>query len=199
MNIISLANLKGGSSKSSSVFSFSTGFSKASDGHPNGRRVLVVDVDPQGSQGASFINATTTDALPKGNTVATLFDANVPPTRIDNLIRPTGIPGVDLLPSNITLAEYNTNTPVDNSIISLAQFLAEAEVRTRYDVCLIDTPPSMQRCTMAALASSEFIIIPVVCELPAILGISHVLKTIDAVRNADSITSRSHEPLGITR
>jgi chromosome partitioning protein len=172
---ITLTNLKGGSSKSNSVFSLSSYYSRTG-------RVLVADCDAQGSLGSSYFNSTTVDSLPKRQTVATLFDADAPPAKVSEIIRPTGIPNIDILPANIALAEYNTNTPVDYSTTHLAQFLAESEVRSRYRVCIIDTPPSMQRCTISALVASDWALIPVQAELPAVLGISHVLKTLDAVK-----------------
>jgi chromosome partitioning protein len=174
---IALTNLKGGSSKSNSTFSLSSYYSRIG-------RVLVVDADAQGSLGSSYFNSTTIDSLPKRRTVATLFDTGAPPARASDLIVPTGIPNIDILPANIALAEYNTNTPVDHSTIHLAQFLAEPAVRDKYAVAIIDTPPNMQRCTISALVASDWALIPVQAELPAVLGISHVIKTIDAVRSS---------------
>lgn len=178
MIIITLTNLKGGSSKSNSTFSLSSYYSNRK------ARTLVIDADSQGSLGSSYFNSTVIDSLPKRNTIATLFDSNAPPAQVSDLIRPTGISNIDIIPANITLAEYNTNTPVDHSTAYLAQFLAEPAVRDKYDIAIIDTPPSMQRCTIAALVASDWALIPVQAELPAVLGISHVLKTIDAVRNS---------------
>ena len=174
MITISLANLKGGCSKTNTTYALSAAYAQRS------ARVLVCDTDPQGSIGSSFWSAAHTEAIPKCNTTATLFDLDAPPARVDALVHPSGIEGLSVIPANIALAEYNTNPQAEGDTIQLAQFLAEVE--SDYDICLIDTPPSMQRCTVAALMASDWVICPVIPEQPAVEGLSHILRTVEHVR-----------------
>ena len=104
----------------------------------------------------------------------------IPPDPAD-IVHATGIGNISIVPANLRLAAHNLNTPDPEAIHCVAQFLAEVE--SSYDICLIDTPPSMQQCTLAAMVGSHWVICPVQAEQPAVQGLSHVLRTVEEVKD----------------
>lgn len=175
MDTLVLANLKGGCGKSMGAYSIGSHYGLM------GRRTILLDADPQGSLGSSFWLPTVTDALPASRTLAALFNTNAPPPRPDSIIHPTGINNVSVVPANLHLAQYDLNTPDPRIVHCVAQFLTE--ISNNYDICIIDTPPSMRQLTVAAMTGSHWCVAPVQAEQPAVQGLSHLFRTVDAVRS----------------
>jgi len=175
VNTLVLANLKGGCGKSMGAYSIGSHYGLM------GKRTILLDSDPQGSLGSSFWSPTITDSLPANRTLAALFDANAPPPRPADIIHPTGVANVSVVPANLHLAQYNLNTPDARVVHCIAQFLDE--ISNSYDICIIDTPPSMQQLTVAAMTGSHWCVAPVQAEQPAVAGLSHLFRTVDAVRS----------------
>jgi chromosome partitioning protein len=167
--------LKGGCGKSMGAYSIGSHCGQT------GRRTILIDADPQGSLGSSFWSPTITDSLPANRTLATLFDTTAPPPRPADIIHPTGVANVSVVPANLHLAQYNLNTPDPRVVHCIAQFLDE--ISNNYDICIIDTPPSMQQLTVVAMTGSHWCVAPVQAEQPAVQGLSHLFRTVDAVRS----------------
>ena len=148
MITIVLANLKGGCGKSMGAFTLGSHYGQLN------RRTILLDADPQGSLGSSFWSPTITDSLPPNRTLAALFDDKALPPRPADIIHPTGVDNVSVVPANLHLAQYNLNTPNARVVHCIAQFLTE--ISNSYDICIIDTPPSMQQLTVAAMTGSHW-------------------------------------------
>jgi len=166
--VISMVNQKGGVGKTTSTVSLGAALA----GY--GRRVLLVDFDPQGALSVSLgINSNTLDLT----IYELLTDADC---HIGDVIVSTEIEGLDLVPSNIDLsaAEVQLVNEVGREQ-ALARALAPA--LPEYDVVLIDCQPSLGLLTLNALAASDYVIIPMQAEYFALRGVALLTDTIDKV------------------
>lgn len=167
--VISLCNQKGGVGKTTSTINLGAALAEY------GRRVLLVDFDPQGALSVGLgvqphqLERTTYDLLMERN------------VGIDEVLLKTGVPGMDLLPSNIDLsaAEVQLVNEVAREQ-SLARALAP--VLGAYDFVLIDCQPSLGLLTVNALTASNGVIIPLECEFFSLRGVALLIDTIDKVQ-----------------
>ncbi len=166
--IISMVNQKGGGGKTTSTVSLGAGLA----GY--GRRVLLVDFDPQGALSVALgVNAYELDL-----TVYNLLTQ--PDCHVGDVIIPTVVENLDLLPSNIDLsaAEVQLVSEVGREH-ALSRVLAP--IIDEYDVILIDCQPSLGLLTVNALAASQGVIIPMETEYFALRGVALLKDTIDKV------------------
>ena len=167
--IIAVANQKGGVGKTTTAVNLAASLAATK------RRVLLIDLDPQG-------NATMGCGVSK-NDVASgcdvlLGEASIPETRVT-----VEEAGIDLLPGNadLTAAEIGL-MEVEARESRLRNALAQ--VREDYDYILIDCPPSLNMLTLNALTAAEGVMIPMQCEYYALEGLTALLDTIDQVRES---------------
>ena len=166
--IISFVNQKGGVGKSTSVINVGA-FLAA-----HGKRVLALDLDPQA-------NTTSGLGVDPYQVEWHLYHVLTSGLLPEEAIRPTGVFGLDLLPSNPNLAGAGIELVTQpNREFRLREALAR--ISTPYDYILIDSPPSLGLLTVNGLAASDFVVIPVQCEYYALEGIGHLLKTVNMVR-----------------
>ena len=172
--IISLVNQKGGVGKTT------TSINLASSLGLLGKKVLLVDIDPQG-------NATTGVGIEKGGLSATLYEALLDEKTINESIVKTKFKNLDVLPSSINLVGIESSfinkqreDPTFTKFTQLKKLLNE--VRDNYDYILIDCPPSLSTLTTNALAASDSVLIPVQCEFYALEGIMQLLNTVRMAR-----------------
>ena len=167
--VIALCNQKGGVGKTTTAINLAAALAEY------GRRVLVVDFDPQGA--ASVGLGVSPHEL--DNTVYNLImDKSVHYT---DVLRQTSLPGLDLLPANIDLSAAE---------VQLVHEVAREQTLTRvlapaiekYDVILIDCQPSLGLLTVNALTASDGVIIPLECEYFALRGVALLKDTIEKVR-----------------
>ena len=172
--IISLVNQKGGVGKTT------TSINLASSLGLLGKRVLLVDIDPQG-------NATTGVGIEKGGLSASLYEALLGDKNINESIVKTKFKNLSVLPSSINLAgidmEFINKQKEDPTFSKLTQLKKIlGEVKDNYDYILIDCPPSLSTLTTNALAASDSVLIPVQCEFYALEGIMQLLNTVRIAR-----------------
>ena len=166
---IACANQKGGVGKTTTVVNLATYLAL------DGRRVLVLDLDPQG-------NATSGLGVDRSSLEATAYDAIVDGRPIGELIVHTSTKGLDLVPSAIGLAA------VEVELVTTAQRerrLARAldGVMEGYDLVFIDCPPSLGLLTVNALTAADAVLIPLQSEYYALEGLGQLLATTELVRD----------------
>jgi chromosome partitioning protein len=171
---VTLLNQKGGVGKTSTCHHLA-GTLAAS-----GRRVLLVDNDPQASLTQGFWGPQATAALDPGATIAALYRGDLPFP--EQVIRPSGTPGVDLLPGSRLATDWNVPRPHEadpDAQACLRTFLDE--VAPSYDLVLIDCPPNLHLCSWAALVGSSHILIPTQPEDYGAQGLGPVQESVEMV------------------
>ncbi|GAA1429022.1 ParA family protein [Microlunatus lacustris] len=168
--IIALCNQKGGVGKTTTTINLGATLAEL------GRKVLLVDFDPQGSLSVGLgVNPHTL-----GHSVYNLLLAR--DVAVDDVIDTTNVPGLDILPSNIDLSAAEIQLV---SEVAREQTLLRVleKVRDRYDVILIDCAPSLGLLTVNALTAADKVIMPLECEFFALRGIALLNDTITKVQD----------------
>jgi chromosome partitioning protein len=170
--IVAMLNRKGGCGKTSTCHHLAGVYAK------DGRRVLLADLDPQASLTQGIFGPEATEALPKGRTVAALFDDAHDPEPGD-LIRPTPFERVAVLPGSNHLDDYNLPRPHEAGELQLAlrRFLRDAACA--FDVALVDCPPNLSLCSWAALLAADVVVVPVQAEDYGAQGIVYIQRAFD--------------------
>ena len=174
MPVIALLNQKGGVGKTSTCHHLA-GTLAAS-----GRRVLLLDNDPQASLTQGFWGPIATAELDPAATIAALYAGPAPFP--EQVIRPAGVPGIDLVPGSKHATRYNVPEPhatPSRRSTCLRSFLEE--IRDRYDLVLIDCPPNLHLCSWAALVASDHLIVPLQPEDYGAQGLGPVQESVDLV------------------
>jgi chromosome partitioning protein len=166
--VVALANQKGGVGKTTTAVNASAFLAEC------GYRVLLIDIDPQG-------NATSSIGAVKNKLEATIYDTLIDARPIDECLIRDIRPGLDLLPANEVLAGAEIElVETDQREYRLRDELAE--LRTTYDVIIIDCPPSLGLLTVNALSVARGVVIPIQCEYLALEGLMQLINTIDLVK-----------------
>ena len=168
--VISMCNQKGGVGKTTSTINLGAALAEY------GRRVLLVDLDPQGALSAGL-------GVPHYELAHTVHNLMVEPrVGIDDVLIPTRVPGLDLVPSNIDLSAAEIQLVNE---VGREQTLGRAlrPVLDSYDYVLIDCQPSLGLLTVNALACSDGVLIPTECEFFSLRGLALLTDTVDKVRD----------------
>jgi chromosome partitioning protein len=167
-DIFAVTNQKGGVGKTTTTVNLAASLAD------NGKKVLLIDLDPQG-------NATTGCGIDKNDIDLSSYDVVMAEARaVDTILSPDGIL-FDVMPTNsdLTAAEVQL---LDVKLREHRLRLALESTKDKYDFILIDCPPSLSMLTVNALVASQGVLIPIQCEYYALEGLSSLLKTIERVR-----------------
>ena len=173
MQIISVINQKGGVGKTTTVINLAAGLSQ------QGKKILVIDLDPQG-------NATTGLGLSNvENSEETIYAVLNGSKSILEVIKKTQFKNLDIITSNVDLSGLEVETAGDSNRafilkVKLAAYLNSS--RELYDYILIDCPPSLNLLTVMALVSSNSLVVPLQAEFFALEGLTQLIKTIDRIK-----------------
>lgn len=172
--IIAVCNQKGGTGKTTTTVNLSAALAAV------GKRVLIVDMDPQG-------NATSGVGINKNEIKLSVYDVLTHRGNIADALLKTNFPNLDIVPCNINLTGAEIELV---GVLSRETRLKKAleTVRANYDFIFIDSPPSLGLLTLNALVAAQSILIPIQCEFYALEGVSQLLNTINLVKdglNAD--------------
>ena len=172
--IISIINQKGGVGKTTTVINLAAGL------NIKGKRVLVIDLDPQG-------NATTGLGLSNlKNSEKSIYSVLNGTKKISDVIEKTNFENIDIITSNVDLSGLEVETAGDNrrAFILKEQITSYLnDSRGVYSYILIDCPPSLSLLTIMALVASDSLLVPLQTEFFALEGVTQLMKTIERIKN----------------
>lgn len=166
--ILAIANRKGGVGKTTTTVNVATAMAAA------GKKVLVIDLDPQG-------NASTSLGIDKKGSMPSSYDVLLGNRRLTDAVVWTEIPGFSIVPSSPDLAAAEIElVDVEKREFALKKAISKEAVN--YDYILIDCPPSLSLITVNALVASDAVIVPLQCEFLALEGISDLIRNINTIK-----------------
>ena len=178
VRVLAVCNQKGGVGKTTTAINLGTALAAI------GEKVLVIDLDPQG-------NASTGLGIPPDQRLITTYDVLATKASIAQAALPTLVPNLYIVPANSDLVgleaellgEQNRAFKMRDAITALIAAQRGRPADAGFNYILIDCPPSLGLLTLNALVSADALIIPIQCEYLALEGLSHLLNTIQMVKN----------------
>src|SRR4030095_8518756 len=166
--VIAIANQKGGVGKTTTAINLSAALARA------GKKVLLIDLDPQANSSLTFLAH---DSI-EYSIYEMLTDTQIAK---ETVIKQTSLPGLDILPSRISLAKFESQI--------IVEFDAPFRLKDRmdglsnsYEYIVIDTPPTLGLITVNALVASDYLIVPIQPSYFALEGTDDLLDTVEKVR-----------------
>ena len=166
--IIAVANQKGGVGKTTTAINLATALAAC------GKRVLIVDLDPQG-------NASTGLGVERGDRKTGAYEVLIDSVGIQEATKPTNVPNMWIVPTTPDLAGAEIEL-IDLTRREFRLRDALAKTTLSYDFILIDCPPSLTLLTLNAMVAADCVLVPLQCEFYALEGLSQLMKTIERVK-----------------
>jgi len=165
---IAIANQKGGVGKTTTAINLSACLAAL------GRKVLVIDTDPQGNTTSGF-------GIDKNNLDTTIYELILGECSISDCIIKNVLDNISVLPSNVNLAAAE----IELIGIDKKEYILKNEVdyiKNEYDFIIIDCPPSLNMLTLNSMTTADSVLIPIQCEYYALEGLSQLIHTINLVK-----------------
>ena len=166
--IIAITNQKGGVGKTTTSINLAACLAEA------GKKVLLVDIDPQG-------NSTSGVGIEKEALENTIYELIIGECELKDCIVNTEIENLDVLPSNVNLS----GAEIELIGVENREYIIKKEidkVKNDYDFVIIDCPPSLSMLTVNALTATDTVLVPIQCEYYALEGLSQLIHTINLVK-----------------
>jgi len=166
--IIAIANQKGGVGKTTTSINLSAALAE------KGKKVLVIDTDPQGNTTSGF-------GIDKNDLEDTIYELILGECSIRDCIIKNVIENVSVLPANVNLAAAE----IELIGVEKKEFILKGEVdyvKDQYDYIIIDCPPSLNALTINALTTADSVLVPIQCEYYALEGLSQLIHTVNLVK-----------------
>lgn len=166
--VIAIANQKGGVGKTTTSINLSACLAE------KGKRVLVIDTDPQGNTTSGF-------GIDKNNLDNTIYELILGECTIRDCIISDVVKGVSVLPSNVNLAAAE----IELIGVEKKEYILKNEVdyvKDDYDFIIIDCPPSLNMLTINSMTTADSVLVPIQCEYYALEGLSQLIHTINLVK-----------------
>jgi len=166
--IIAIANQKGGVGKTTTAINLASALGKA------GKKVLMIDIDPQG-------NATSGLGINKRKIEVSTYNLLIADAKIEDVLIRTDYKNLDVLPSNMSLAGIEIElVEMQQRAYRLKQ--AIAPIKDSYDYIFIDCPPSLGLITLNGLSAAVGLLVPIQCEYYALEGLSQLISTVRQIK-----------------
>ena len=166
--VIAITNQKGGVGKTTTSINLSACFAE------KGKKVLVIDTDPQGNTTSGF-------GIDKNNLEDTIYELILGECSIGDCIIKNVVENVSVLPANVNLAAAE----IELIGIDKKEYILKKEVdyvKEEYDFIIIDCPPSLNMLTINAMTTADSVLVPIQCEYYALEGLSQLIHTINLVK-----------------
>ena len=165
---IAIANQKGGVGKTTTSINLSASLAA------KGKKVLVIDTDPQGNTTSGF-------GIEKNDLENTIYELILSECSINECILNDVIPGVSIIPSNVNLAAAE----IELIGVDKKEYILKNEVdwiKDKFDFIIIDCPPSLNLLTINSMTTADTVLVPIQCEYYALEGLSQLMHTINLVQ-----------------
>lgn len=166
--VIAIANQKGGVGKTTTAVNLSAAMGN------RGKKILLIDIDPQG-------NATSGCGITKKTTNLTSYNMLIGDSPAEQTVISTKFKNLDVIPSGMELAGAEVElVEIENRTYLLKE--AIASIKDKYDFIFIDCPPSLGLITLNALSACDSLLVPIQCEYYALEGLSQLMNTVRQVK-----------------
>lgn len=173
--VLTACQRKGGVGRSTLLYNLAGALAR------RGLKTLILDLDPQASISQICLGPEIVDTLPAHQSIVSLLDDAYFGT-VESIVKPSGIPGVDLVPGSNALTKFNHPVPEETGGFQDSLREALADVRGCYDAILCDTPPSLETLAWLPAVAADFAITPTPAEPLAVQELVHAGRFLERVR-----------------
>ena len=166
--IVAFINQKGGVGKTTTCVSMASILAE------EGKKILLIDIDPQG-------NASSSVGVNKEEKFKTIYNVLIDDEPIENIIRPTAFKNLHVIPANVDLAGAEIELVQFNNREKILR-KALSKIKNQYDYIFIDCPPTLGLISVNGLTASDTVLIPIQCEYLSLEGLSVLMYTIKLVK-----------------